>query len=175
MSARSRWGAGQVVTVGNKDRPATWAHASDVPGVDFRRGRQRAPRRHQMTGRRPSRARAGRFCRRALHRDRNAAWEAGRHTAVGPHRHVDGDQYLPHRMRPHRRSLGTSRCRKPHPAADRSGACPPGTLERDDFSSNRHRALTLLLEHDLFRKPVPTFRDHALGPAPAAPQALAGE
>ncbi len=35
-------------------------------------------------------------------------------------------------------------------------------LERDDFSSNRHPALALLLEHDLFRKPVPTFRDHAL-------------
>ena len=30
-----------------------------------------------------------------------------------------------------------------------------GTAERDDFSSNRHRA-QLLLEHDLFRKPVPT-------------------
>src|ERR1051326_2569566 len=34
-------------------------------------------------------------------------------------------------------------------------------LKRDDFSSHRHRALLLLLEHDLFRKPVPTFRDHA--------------
>src|SRR5262245_31988834 len=35
-------------------------------------------------------------------------------------------------------------------------------LKRDDFSSNRHLAFSLLLEHDLFRKPVPTFRDHAL-------------
>src|SRR5262249_49732415 len=34
--------------------------------------------------------------------------------------------------------------------------------ERDDFSSNRHPAVRFLLEHDLFRKPVPTFRDHAL-------------
>jgi hypothetical protein len=36
-------------------------------------------------------------------------------------------------------------------------------LERDDFSSNRHPALSRFLEHDLFRKPVPTFRDHARG------------
>ena len=35
-------------------------------------------------------------------------------------------------------------------------------LERDDFSSNRHPALPLFIEHDLFRKPVATFRDHAL-------------
>src|SRR5262249_10207822 len=34
-------------------------------------------------------------------------------------------------------------------------------LERADFSSNRH-PLRLLPEHDSFRKPVPTFRDHAL-------------
>src|SRR5215211_8055791 len=37
-------------------------------------------------------------------------------------------------------------------------------LDRDHFSSNRHPALGLLLEHDLFRKPVSTFRDHALAP-----------
>jgi uncharacterized membrane protein YedE/YeeE len=37
-------------------------------------------------------------------------------------------------------------------------------LARDAVSSNRHPAQGLsLLEHDLFRKPVPTFRDHALG------------
>ena len=36
-------------------------------------------------------------------------------------------------------------------------------LERDDFSSNRHAALSFLFEHDLFGKPVPTFPDHALG------------
>jgi hypothetical protein len=35
-------------------------------------------------------------------------------------------------------------------------------LERDDFSLNRHPALIFLLEHGLFRKPVTTFRDHAL-------------
>src|SRR5215470_3388534 len=28
--------------------------------------------------------------------------------------------------------------------------------ECDDFSSNRHHALTFILGHDLFRKPVPT-------------------
>src|SRR5437588_4154772 len=48
-------------------------------------------------------------------------------------------------------------------------AAPParahfGPLERDDFSSNRHPALAYLVEHDLFRKPVSTFRDHALFP-----------
>ena len=38
---------------------------------------------------------------------------------------------------------------------------PP--LERDDFSSSRHPALSFFLfEHDLFGKPVPTFPDHAL-------------
>src|SRR3954464_9835098 len=36
------------------------------------------------------------------------------------------------------------------------------TLERDDVSSSRHPALPLLFAHDLFRKPVATFRDHAL-------------
>src|SRR5689334_21026356 len=35
-------------------------------------------------------------------------------------------------------------------------------LKRDDFSSNRHHALAYWLEYDLFRKPVSTFRDHAL-------------
>src|SRR5215471_17025925 len=34
-----------------------------------------------------------------------------------------------------------------------------GTLERDDFTSSRSR---FLLAYNLFRKPVPTFRDHAL-------------
>ena len=37
------------------------------------------------------------------------------------------------------------------------------TLERDDFSSNHHPALALCLSMIFFRKPVPTFRDHALG------------
>src|SRR5262249_60773763 len=36
------------------------------------------------------------------------------------------------------------------------------SLERDDFSSNRHSALALWLSMIFFRKPVPTFRDHAL-------------
>ena len=35
-------------------------------------------------------------------------------------------------------------------------------LERHDFSSNRHATLAHLFAHDLFRKPGPTFRDHAL-------------
>jgi hypothetical protein len=48
----------------------------------------------------------------------------------------------------------------------------PGILARDDASSNRHPAPSILFEHDLranaYRvcpegKPVPTFPDHALG------------
>ena len=35
-------------------------------------------------------------------------------------------------------------------------------LERDDFSSNHHPALPLCLSVIFFRKPVPTFWDHAL-------------
>jgi hypothetical protein len=35
-------------------------------------------------------------------------------------------------------------------------------LERDDFSLSHHPALTFCFARDLFRKPVPTFRDHAL-------------
>src|SRR3974377_1595439 len=34
--------------------------------------------------------------------------------------------------------------------------------ERDDFSSNNHPALLLCLSMIFVRKPVPTFRDHAL-------------
>src|SRR5713226_8525934 len=47
---------------------------------------------------------------------------------------------------------------RPEPTVKRG---PPRPLERDDFPSNRHPA-RLLLEHDLFRKPASTFRDHAL-------------
>jgi hypothetical protein len=36
-------------------------------------------------------------------------------------------------------------------------------LERDDFSSSHHPALGSCFARDPFRKPVPTFRDHALG------------
>src|SRR5262249_38680736 len=36
-------------------------------------------------------------------------------------------------------------------------------LERDDLSLNRHPTLASCFEHDLFRKPLHTFRDHALG------------
>src|SRR5262249_29441878 len=39
-------------------------------------------------------------------------------------------------------------------------------LERDDFSSNRHLALAFWWSMIFFRKPVPTFRDHALEPHP---------
>src|SRR6266404_2192748 len=41
----------------------------------------------------------------------------------------------------------------------------PGILARDDASSNRHPAPSILFEHDLFGKPVPTFPDHAPGGA----------
>src|SRR5262249_56563399 len=53
---------------------------------------------------------------------------------------------------------------------DRYRATTSGlSLERDDFSSNRHPALALWLSMIFFRKPVPTpdqvrgrlFRDHA--------------
>ena len=37
------------------------------------------------------------------------------------------------------------------------------TLERDDFSSNRHPAVCICLSMIFFGKPVPTFPDHALG------------
>src|SRR6266576_7313758 len=37
-------------------------------------------------------------------------------------------------------------------------------LERDDFSSNRHPALAYWWSMIFFRKPVSTFRDHALLP-----------
>jgi general secretion pathway protein N len=37
-----------------------------------------------------------------------------------------------------------------------------GTFEQDDFSSNRHPALTLCLRMSLFAKPVSTFAGHAL-------------
>src|SRR6266851_3327541 len=35
-------------------------------------------------------------------------------------------------------------------------------LERDEFRMNRSSRSSLLFEHDLFGKPVPTFPDHAL-------------
>jgi hypothetical protein len=67
------------------------------------------------------------------------------------------------------RGLGLSgrRSQQRHCVVARAAAPGPGAgseadrlpmLERDDFSSNRHP----LVEHDLFRKPVSTFRDHAL-------------
>ena len=44
------------------------------------------------------------------------------------------------------------------------GRCtwPKGPLKRDDFSSSHHPALPLCLSMIFFRKPVPTFRDHAV-------------
>jgi hypothetical protein len=39
-------------------------------------------------------------------------------------------------------------------------------LERDDFSLNRHPALASCLSMIFFRKPLHTFRDHALGGRP---------
>ena len=44
------------------------------------------------------------------------------------------------------------------------GAGELSSLERDDFSSNHHPALTFCLSMIFFRKPVATFRDHALAP-----------
>src|SRR3974390_3111434 len=41
-------------------------------------------------------------------------------------------------------------------------------LKRDDFSSNRHPALAYCWSLIFFRKPVSTFRDHALGHRAAA-------
>jgi hypothetical protein len=38
-------------------------------------------------------------------------------------------------------------------------------LDRDDFSSNRHPDLAFWWSMIFFRKPVPTFRDHALNAA----------
>ena len=46
-----------------------------------------------------------------------------------------------------------------------------GPIDRDDFSSNRHPALSFCLSMIFSRKPVPTFPDHALSP-PEAPQAM---
>ena len=40
-------------------------------------------------------------------------------------------------------------------------------LEQDDFSANRHPALSFCLSMIFFGKPVPTFLDHARGPHPA--------
>jgi len=42
-------------------------------------------------------------------------------------------------------------------------------LEWDDFSSNHHPALTFCLSMNFFRKPVPTFRDHALAASTVNP------
>src|SRR6267142_1191511 len=51
-------------------------------------------------------------------------------------------------------------------------------LERDDFSSNRHPAVALCWSMIFFRKPVSTFRDHALAlvlAAAASASALAND
>jgi hypothetical protein len=42
-------------------------------------------------------------------------------------------------------------------------ALKPGILARDDASSNRHPAPSILFEQDLFGKPLLTFPDHAPG------------
>src|SRR5262249_9168226 len=44
--------------------------------------------------------------------------------------------------------------------------------EWDDFSSNRHPPLTFSWSMIFFRKPVPTFRDHALGDGDSATLAV---
>ena len=44
----------------------------------------------------------------------------------------------------------------------RGGSSLPARLEQDDFSSNRHPALSLCLSMSFFAKPVPTFAADAL-------------
>src|SRR5262245_40025683 len=61
-------------------------------------------------------------------------------------------------------------------ASARSSSVPGRSAAGMAFPSAR----ALLLEHDLFRKPVPTFRDHALvgrfgSPHPLAGQVLVGQ
>jgi len=51
----------------------------------------------------------------------------------------------------------------------RKGETRVAHLDRDRLRLIRDRGLAFLIEHDLFRKPVPTFRDHALALA-FAPQ-----
>src|SRR6516164_65839 len=51
--------------------------------------------------------------------------------------------------------------RTPNPCSNKVRASI-AALERDDFSSNHHPALSFCLSMIFFRKPVPTFRDHAL-------------
>src|SRR5262245_49285697 len=60
-------------------------------------------------------------------------------------------------------------------SAGADGAAPPRALERDDFSSSHHPALRSRFARDLFRKPVPTFRDHALNPTGGLQRAGADE
>src|SRR5271165_6878783 len=49
-----------------------------------------------------------------------------------------------------------------HPLA--AAVLDHSTVRQDDFSSNRHPALSLCLSMSFFAKPVPTFAGHALAP-----------
>jgi hypothetical protein len=53
------------------------------------------------------------------------------------------------------------------------GKSPVRGLERDDFSSNRHPALSFCLSMIFFGKPVSTFPDHALSRTKQAPKGSA--
>src|ERR1700720_2781077 len=90
---------------------------------------------------------------------------APRHGQVGcwSWQHVELSELLPHLWR--QRAPSDSESLVEHyPSGSNKGAAleamPP--LERDDFSSNRHPALGYCLSMTFVRKPVPTFRDHAL-------------
>jgi len=53
-------------------------------------------------------------------------------------------------------------CEVPDPLKSSAVGRLSGELERDDFSSNRHPALSFCLSMIFSEKPVPTFPDHAL-------------
>ena len=59
-----------------------------------------------------------------------------------------------------RKAQGALSVCRPH-AAPPDLLYPVVPLKRDDFFESSSR-FSLLVEHDLFRKPVSTFRDHAL-------------
>ncbi len=57
---------------------------------------------------------------------------------------------------------------KPRTSLADQGSSSTDPLDHDDFGSNRSKIINVIdsnrIEHDVVRKPVPTFRHHALGP-----------
>jgi len=53
-----------------------------------------------------------------------------------------------------------------HRAAGHDGSVECGSLDQDDFGSNRFKIINVIdychFEHDVVRKPLRTFRHHAL-------------